>query len=348
MTASDHSATPRTRSGLRRRLVLPYAVLVLVIVLWSIYWVVARQQLVARLADARTAAMADGLSVACSDESIGGFPFRFEFRCAEASVFDAASQTSVKIPDITGVALAYKPHHVIVEASGPAAYSQPGGAEATLTWDSLRTSVQLGMRAMQRASLVAEGATLSLTPAGASPVSGKAEDLQIHLRQAGTSDPSTGRQDLDVALSADGLTVDGEPGVWSAKAMGTMHAAPLVAEDAGEFLRAWQAGDGRLSVDRLTLTDGKTEITGSGAFSASPDGLLNGDLVVGIAGSEPPASPDDMTPVEIVIGYLNMAIGIFGQTRTIDGAEIQTVDVSVDKGLVTFGGLNVATLKPLF
>ena len=60
---------------------LPLAIVLLLAVLWSGYWFVASGIARDRLAAERAKLAAQGLTLACTEEGWGGYPFHCEFSC---------------------------------------------------------------------------------------------------------------------------------------------------------------------------------------------------------------------------------------------------------------------------
>src|SRR5262249_53903941 len=67
----------------RWRIVLPLAVVILLALGWSGFWFYAAGRAQSEFAAWRTRQAAAGREVSCASESVSGFPFRLELRCAE-------------------------------------------------------------------------------------------------------------------------------------------------------------------------------------------------------------------------------------------------------------------------
>ncbi len=113
------------------RLLAPLAAVLALFAAWSGYWLItfniAQQEVAAR----RTVLAAQGTTLACQDESWGGFPFRFEFAC-RAPVLDAAiqgHQVNLRGAALLIVAQAYNPSRIVALLDGPTLI-RPGDGSA--------------------------------------------------------------------------------------------------------------------------------------------------------------------------------------------------------------------------
>jgi hypothetical protein len=108
----------------------PLAGMILLSALWCGYWFIAFTGAKELVLAKRQAFLNRGLQLNCTNESWGGFPFRFEFQCNAASLqFTDANETidfhSMKI---LAVAQAYNPLHILLLINGP---SSVNGVELT-------------------------------------------------------------------------------------------------------------------------------------------------------------------------------------------------------------------------
>ncbi len=108
----------------------PLAGLILLGALWCGYWLIAFVG-AKELVQAKRLEFANkGLQLNCTNESWGGFPFRFEFQCQGASLQFAQANKTYDIKSVTmlAVAQAYNPFHVLLLIDGPSTVS---GVELT-------------------------------------------------------------------------------------------------------------------------------------------------------------------------------------------------------------------------
>ena len=63
-------------------MLLPLAAVLLLALLWTVYWFVAAGIAKTRFAEERRKLAAQGVTLACTEEAWGGYPFHFEFTCS--------------------------------------------------------------------------------------------------------------------------------------------------------------------------------------------------------------------------------------------------------------------------
>lgn len=97
---------------------LPVAGFVLLLLLWSAYWLVASSVARSTVAERRAELKAQGLTLDCTDEGWGGYPFRFEFSCS-SPVLTIRNDASASASSLLVVALAYNPWQAVVMLDGP-------------------------------------------------------------------------------------------------------------------------------------------------------------------------------------------------------------------------------------
>ena len=112
-------------------MVMPLAAAVLLCVAWSIYWFVASSIAKETLVGERAGLARRGISLTCSSEIWGGFPFRFEFSCANPSV-TRLDAPLFKSANLKAIAQAYYPWHVLVLLDGPTGISHGYGETFTV------------------------------------------------------------------------------------------------------------------------------------------------------------------------------------------------------------------------
>ena len=111
-----------------------------------------------------------GRAFTCGSQSVGGYPFRIEVRCTDATaeLKDAQPPIAIKLKEILAVAQVWDPKLLIAEFTGPLAASDPGGAPYALaTWALAQASVRGTPSAPERASIVVDGLQARGRDAGA-------------------------------------------------------------------------------------------------------------------------------------------------------------------------------------
>lgn len=104
---------------------LPVGLFILLFLLWSVYWLVASSVARSMVADQRAQYARQGITLECTHEGWGGYPFRFEFSCS-SPVATLRDQASFRGSSFVVVALAYNPWQAVVIFDGPTTISAPG------------------------------------------------------------------------------------------------------------------------------------------------------------------------------------------------------------------------------
>ncbi len=109
---------------------MPFIALALVVGGWSAYWFIARGVVTAGIDRWIAEEQARGVSVACIDRAVGGYPFRLEIRCARATFSRPAGggQTlSGELGPLVVIGQPHTPSHVIIQSDGPLTLSRTDG-----------------------------------------------------------------------------------------------------------------------------------------------------------------------------------------------------------------------------
>ena len=112
-----------------------------------------------------------GRVFSCGSQTVGGFPFRIEVRCADAAVElkDTQPPLAIKLKEILVVAQVWDPKLLIAEFTGPLTVvrSRPA-AYVTATWTLAQASVRGTPAAPERASIAVDDLKLDGRGAGQS------------------------------------------------------------------------------------------------------------------------------------------------------------------------------------
>lgn len=219
------------------KMFIPLGAVVLAALLWSIYWFTAFGVAKQHFVDERAKLAAQGLTLACTQEVWGGFPFHFEYTCA-APVVKFKDKAAIRSSSLLLVALAYAPWQVAALLDGPSTVTgegiEPMDAQhqrimAVATWDR-HSNVELS----------ADIPFLKIANLG-----------NVDKIMAFTRPSSQGG--TDIALSVTGLNYQ------------PAGKAPLTV-DQGELLGTLTP-DKTLKLDKIELQQGKLRYWGSGTLS---------------------------------------------------------------------------------
>ncbi|MEM8813808.1 MAG: DUF2125 domain-containing protein [Pseudomonadota bacterium] len=320
-------------------------IVAIVVVGWSGFWWFAASTVDKASAGAIDRARSEGVDVACGNRAVSGWPFRLTLTCNRIGV--ASEGIDLSADALRAVALVYNPSHLIIEADSPfrlAGSSPKDSADAD--WRTGRASVQLNQNRVDRASL--SFSDLKVSAAGLAPFSRPGADrLEIHARRA--DEPS----DLDVALESRGVRADlaGEtlPSFDLDVLATVIGGAPLLSGAVDSIQAALEGGNASVAIQRALLTLGEAQVEAIGTLKLAPDGYLNGEIRVAVAGAE--ALGRELNGV----GGLNLdavrplltVLQSFGEPTDIETRPANAVTVLIRDGYATAGLLPLGRIDPV-
>ncbi|MCW5692877.1 MAG: DUF2125 domain-containing protein [Pseudolabrys sp.] len=375
MTMSD----PVRRSNVRRYIVL----LVLVVALiggWSAFWYVAAGKARTALEGWRAREAKSGRVYECGKEGVGGFPFRFEFTCHNASAVFQTRQAPIeaKLGGVLVVSQVYQPTLLISEFKGPLTIAAPGKPpELTMNWALFQSSVRGTPAAPERVSLVFDQPTIDALKDGAAQPLLRAEHLELHARllEGLVSDHPV----LEVAVRTQGAFAPGVPAlaaqpvdaVFDTVFRGLTDFSP---KPWPERFREIAANKGRIEITEARAVQGETLAVGAGNLSIGDNGRLQGQLDLTVAGLEPflkainaeqlvQASPsvdrlasalDRLSPglgqaaKQQVGANLSAGINMLGRKTTLEGRPAVSLPLRFDDGRMYLGPIPLGDSPTLF
>ena len=230
------------------RMFLPLAAVLLLALLWTLYWFFAVGVVKTRFAEERAQFAAQGLTLACAEESWGGFPFHFEFTCSSPAV-SLKDRAEVRSSKLLLAALAYAPWQVVALLDGPSTVTAAGEAPVEITHQRAVAAVTLDRDSHPRMS--------AEIPAVSIPGIGTAAKLMLHSRPA-----AAGGTDVAASVTDGNYQPEGRP--------------PLLI-DQGDLLGSLQTGSA-LKVENVTLQTGNVRYWGSGTVALDAAHRISGRL----------------------------------------------------------------------
>ena len=365
-----YGAPPRRRSI---GWLIPSLVLVIIAAGWSAFWFYAAERARDTIAGWIEREARGGRVYACGEQKLGGFPFRIEFRCNQASAELAKAQPPVKLSasGILAAVQVYQPTLVIAEIDSPLTVADPGQPpKMTATWSLARVSLRGTPRNPERVSFAAD--KLALDRAGAVKPERvfAAEKSQLHGRLASGS--VRDNPVIDVAASLKAATApawhplaaqpfdfDGDT-----RLVGLRNFAP---KSWPERFKEIQQADGRIEVRNLRLKQGDLLAVANGTLKLTRNGYLDGDLIVTATGIEkvlPALGLEALARREgsrserlgaalsmlnnMAPGAIAGAVQLLGEQVDLEGRRATKMPLRFKDGIATLGPVKLGQTPPLF
>lgn len=332
---------PPPRKPRRLGLYLPFALLVIAIVAWTVFWLWARGEARVRMDAAVAALKSAGYEVAWKDRTLGGYPFRMDVTLTDVSVREP-SGWALQAPDLEAEAYMYSLGHWLVAAPQGLTFVRPIGGPVTVKGDLIRASLTDFDK--RPPSFSFEGVKLTFQPQpGAQPFALSAADrVELHLRagpddQGGVFarvDNGTARLSGLFARIAQGKPISI---VWNST-LSKMSA--FAGADWPSAVRHWADAGGRMTLREGGLTAGDALVSAkSGDLSVGRDGRVTGTLDATLR--QAPRALGAMGDAGLVAPDAAQAAAAVAQARQGAG-EAAAVTLSFQAGETTLGPVAIA------
>lgn len=308
-----------------RSVITAFSLLLLIVAGWSIYWFSFRAKLQDDIANFRTALADAGMKLDCTDESWGGFPFRYELACQNPSLHGEyeGRPTALRASQLRLYMQAYNPFHIMALADGPTLLNgnrlAHATARASLRYD---TTGNWDAAAELPKAELAGAATADMLKLFARVIDDKLQFAFDAQNLAPLMAPLP-------ALSA-GLTAETDAGILSTP-------DPLAFATANET---------PLSITKLTLNAGDVSIDGTGQLRLDGTGRLNGKLNSSVSNPSQLldllATPLGLSPDEV--GGGQAVVGLLGGTKP--GKPVK-LKITAEAGGIYIGPLKIADIPPV-
>jgi hypothetical protein len=359
------------------------ALLLLVVALfggWSWFWFYASAKVETSIEGWRAREAKAGRLYACGSQTIGGYPFRFELNCGEASALLKSSQPPLEIKSrgVLVAAQVYDPTLLITEFHGPLTIASPGQApDVVVNWKLAQSSLRGTPAAPERMSLAVDLPAVDSVSGGTQKTLWRARRLEIHGRIAEGS--VRDHPVVEAVLRLSGAT---------AEALHPAAAAPVDADittvlrGLADFspkpwearFREIQASGGGIDVTQARLQQGESVAVGSGTLTVNANGRLEGQLQVTVAGLEQFLSAigaqqmvQQSPGVDRIAGALDriapglggvarqqaaanigLGINLLGQQTTLEGKRAVTLPLKFNDGAIYLGPIPIGKMPALF
>jgi hypothetical protein len=367
----------------RRRPWLIAAPLILVLVLgavWSGVWFFAASEAEKRMNAWREQQAGAGRKFDCATQSVGGYPFRIEVRCAGATVElqDTRPPIAIKLKEILAVAQVWDPKLLIAEFTGPLTVAEPGQQpHVVASWSLAQASVRGTPATPERASIVVDG--LKLEGATAGQVLFDSRRAEFHARMQYGSWPHNPAIDLAVKLAAAAAPtihpMMAQP--LDADIMAVLHGMrDFVGKPLPARLREWQQAGGKLEIQSARLAQAESLAHANGTVALTQGGRLDGALQLTVAGIERflPAIGGEqgsslnlsrvapaLNAIDRVVPGLAQRVppqkqqtlqagllALLGQPAELEGKRAISVPVRFNDGAARFGPIPLGQVPPVF
>jgi hypothetical protein len=291
---ADMSPAPRRRP-LWRLFIMP-ALLVVAAAAWSGFWFYAASEVGVRADAWRAQEAKSGRVYDCGNRSVGGFPFRLEVRCDDASVAlvsqTAGSQApfTARLGEILVVSQIYDPKLLIAEFKAPATISERGQPPSmTVNWSKGRSSV-IGLPAVpQRVSLVFDDPAIDRVNGSVQTPLARAKNVELHGRVAEGSPAD--HPVIETVLQIAGGSVQEVHPLLAApfdadvrtKLSGLKDFSP---KPWPERFREIQAAGGHVEIVQSRIQQGDLIAVAAGTLGLNASGRIEGELQMTVAGIE--------------------------------------------------------------
>ena len=269
----------------RSRLLWPIGGIILVLALYSAYWVFASFRLRAEIGDWMAMQESAGYAIEHDGLHVGGFPYRFRIR------FDAPHITAplsdggwdAHFASVNANAVPYDLSHWILSFGGPVLldeYVEPGSA-LELNADDARISLVYN-RTGETERVGAEFRNLEITTHAGTPPGVRSVGQILMSGQVEDSDQLRLRIELHDVTAGDGILDEGVAlafGTTASLARIDLEVTQWAALARGADALAWRDAGGLLNIAESQLDWGPVHVTGTGDFTldsqARPDGRLS-------------------------------------------------------------------------
>src|SRR5262249_6178154 len=185
MMRDPTSLQSRRRTGLRYTILL--FIVFALIAGWTGFWKFAASRAQEAIDGGRVREAKAGRIYNCGSQTIGGFPFRIEVNCADASALFHSSQPPIELKTNSLVVMAqvYQPGLLVSEFYGPLTVGEPGkSADVIVDWKLAQSSVRGTPAAPSRASLVFDQPVVDRVNGSNRQNLLRAKHIEIHGRLA--------------------------------------------------------------------------------------------------------------------------------------------------------------------
>ena len=291
------SIKPPRRHSLWPVFVMP-ALVVIAAIGWSAFWFYTASQVDHQVDVWRAREAKAGRVYDCAKRSVAGFPFRLEVTCEDASV-TLVSQTAhgaadapvtARLGKILVIGQIYTPGLLIAEFTAPATLAPRGEPPAMqVNWKTARSSIAGLPGVPERVALVFDQPAIDRVNSGVAVPLARAAHAELHTQLAASTTPA--HPVIDVAVDLTQASVqDIHPALAQpfdaligARLTGLKDFSP---KPWPARFRDIQAARGKIMIERARIQQGGMIAVANGSLGLTPNGNLDGELQMTVAGFE--------------------------------------------------------------
>lgn len=334
----------RRRPSIRRRMFRLILTVFVLAGLWTAVWYTTAYYARSYMVEGYRSA---GLSVACQDPEVTGYPISIELSCKETDAKRALGQ-SVSLGGIRAFTSLSDPGGLTAEIASPAVVSPAPGFKVEADWSKAKATAKLTTQILKM--FEAEVADFVVKPAaafaGISDVSLKHGRVQVRQNPDNPAD-------AEAFVAIEGLTGI-RPGLGTldlALALRLPDGVGLLSRQARNYLASRLGKETKLHIDRAFLTDAVVAVTAKGDLVLDGEGRLNGEMTIAVVNPDEIAGriPDLTEVQQKALTALQGAIKAFGKKGTDDkGTPTKTIKLIFTGGAVRAGLIPLGRIPPLF
>jgi hypothetical protein len=343
------ATSPASASPFGRKIKILAILAVAFVVLVVAGWFIGAQLYRTAIEEGRAALAREGVTLACADESLGGFPARFEWRCSSLAL-SMANGAQMSGGAFNTVSPVWNPLFAIAEWTGPFRSISANGFDADIASDLLRASIRMTTSLeLERLSAVLDPFAVSLQGAPQPIASG--EQAEMHVRQPENASEAGDEADADLEVALvffglESLFLGGVDRIDTSLTATLEELANVRARSVQDGIRNWVARSGAVTplAWRVRLDDHGVNLDGNATIGI--DGLIDFD---GTIATNDVAALVDLIGIDSSNGAAAITAGatLFG--RQVERADMTMTELPlrVSRNAVSIGPVPLGVLPPL-
>ncbi|MDD9911299.1 MAG: DUF2125 domain-containing protein [Ahrensia sp.] len=323
-----------------------YGLVATLALLWTAGWFGLSYWVDAQLDRVIDVQRQNGMTIACSDRSMRGFPFYLGPACDSLSIEGADGSTVISGAVRSSVSLT-APGEAMLELDGPVQV-QSGATTLLADWNSLSAFIDATFDGgFDLASFAVADLKVQSNAAQVSAVSGHGD---VKPTTPGDANP---RRDLTLALALKGLSTEISETTTSPVDLDINATLDDAYRDLVERRLPWQlalADGASADIQQIRLVvPGEGVLSLAGPLQIGADGLVSGTVSVGL--SNPQTLQNwalSVSPaLEQSFALLAQSVAGMGVERNVLGMQLRAIDLTIDRGAVRLGFIKLIDLPPV-